>query len=120
MGFVGIGSDKGNSENLEKAWLVELAKIQKDGATDKELQKAKNSYIAGAIATRETNDGKATLIERAITYNGDAKAVNREIDAIQAVTIADIKRVMNQYFKPNSRVVINYSQAPAKAEEVAQ
>lgn len=120
MSFVGIGSDKGTLENLEKAWYAELAKIQKDGVTEKELQKAKNGYISGAISFRETNDGKAILIERAITYNGDAKAVNREIDAIQAVTAADIKRVMNHYFKPSNRVVINYSQAPAKAEEVAQ
>lgn len=120
MGFVGIASEKGTSDALEKAWLAELGKIQNAGATEKELQKAKNSYIAGAISTRETNDGKAILIERAITYDGDAKAVNREIDAIQAVTLADIKRVMNQYFKPNNRVVINYSQAAAKAEEVAQ
>jgi len=120
MGFVGIASEKGSSESLEKAWLSELAKIQKDGVTEKELQKAKNSYIAGAISTRETNDGKAILIEQAITYDGDAKAVNREIDEIQAVTLADIKRVMNQYFRTNNRVVINYSQAPAKAEEVVQ
>jgi zinc protease len=117
MGFVGIGSEKGTSESLEKAWYVELAKIQKDGVTEKELQKVKIAYLANAIAFRETNDGKAILIERAITYNGDAKAVNREIDGIQAVTIADIKRVMNQYFKPNNRVVISYSQ---KAEEVVQ
>jgi zinc protease len=117
MGFVGIASDKGSSESLEKAWYAELAKVQKDGVTEKELQKAKNSYIAGAIRTRETNDGKAVLIERAVTYSGDAKAVNREIDAIQAVTVADIKRVMNQYFKANNRVVINYSQ---KVEEVVQ
>lgn len=120
MGFVGIASEKGSSESLEKAWLAELAKIQSEGVNEKELQKAKNSYIAGAISTRETNDGKAILIERAITYNGDAKAVNSEIEAIQAVTLADIKRVIIQYFKPNNRVVINYSQAPAKAEDLVQ
>ena len=117
MGFVGIASDKGTSEALEKAWYAELAKIQTDGPTEKELQKAKNSLVAGAIRTRETNDGKAILIERSITYAGDAKAVNREIEMVQAVTIADIKRVMNTYFKPNNRVVINYSQ---KVEEVVQ
>lgn len=117
MSFVGIGSDKGTSPNLEKAWYAELAKIQKDGVTEKELQKAKNGFLANAIRMRETNDGKAIMIERAITYNGEAKAVNREIEGIQAVTISDIKRVMNQYFKANNRVVINYSQ---KAEEVVQ
>ena len=120
ISFVGIGSEKGTSENLEKAWLAELIKIQKDGVTEKELQKAKNSYIASAIRSRETNDGKAILIERAIAYDGAANAVNREIDDIQAVTLEDIKRVMNQYFRANNRVVINYNQAAAKAEEVAQ
>ncbi|MEO5859494.1 MAG: pitrilysin family protein [Pyrinomonadaceae bacterium] len=120
MSFVGIGSEKGTSDQLEKALLAELAKIQNDGVTEKELAKVKNGYISGAISTRETNDGKAIQIERAITYSGDPKAVNTEIDSIQAVTIADIKRVMNQYFKPNNRVVITYKQAPAKAEEVVQ
>lgn len=117
MSFVGIGSPTGTSASLEKAWYAELAKVQKDGVTEKELQKAKNTFLANAIRMRETNDGKAIMIERAITYNGEAKAVNREIDGIQAVTVADIKRVMNQYFKTNNRVVINYSQ---KVEEVVQ
>lgn len=117
MGFVGIASDKGSSESLEKAWYAELVKVQTEGVTEKELQKAKNSFLANAIRMRETNDGKAILIERAITYNGDAKAVNREIDAIQTVTVADIKRVMNLYFGLSNRVVINYSQ---KVEEVVQ
>src|SRR5690606_9211291 len=117
MGFVGIASPTGSSESLEKDWYAELSKIQKDGVTEKELQKVKNNYIAGAVRSRETNDGKAILIERAVAYQGDPKAVNREIDDIQRVTVADIKRVMEQYFKPNNRVVINYSQ---KAEEVEQ
>lgn len=118
VSFVGIGSDKGTSENLEKAWLVELKKIQDGGVTAKELEKAKNRAIAGAIGSRQTNDGKAILIERAITYQGSAKAVNNEVAQLQAVTAADIQRVMKQYFKDNNRVVIYYNQA--KVTEAAQ
>lgn len=113
MSFIGIGSDKGTSENLEKAWLAELKKIQDGGVTAKELDKAKNRLLAAAIRSRETNDGKAILIERAITYLGDAKAVNREVEQLQAVTAADVQRVMKQYFKDNNRVVIYYNQAKA-------
>lgn len=113
ISFVGIGSEKGTSESLQSAWLAELKKIQDGGVTAKELEKAKNGLIAGAIRSRETNDGRATLIERAITYQGDAKAVNRDVQALQAVTSADIQRVMKQYFKDNNRVVITYNQAKA-------
>ncbi len=113
MSFVGIGSDKGTSENLEKAWLAELKKIQDAGITAKELEKAKNRLIAGAIRSRETNDGKAILIERAIAYQGDANAVNNEVKQLQTVTAADVQRVMKQYFKDNNRVVIYYNQAKA-------
>ena len=113
ISFVGIASEKGTSEGLQKAWLAELKKIQDGGVTAKELEKAKNGLIAGAIRSRETNDGRASLIERAIAYQGDAKAVNRDVQALQAVTPADIQRVMRQYFKDNNRVVITYNQAKA-------
>lgn len=111
MSFVGIGSEKGTSENLEKAWLAELKKIQEGGVTAKELEKAKNGLIADAIRGRETNDGKAILIERAVAYQGDPKAVNSVVSRLQAVTANDVKRVMDQYFKNNNRVVIYYNQA---------
>lgn len=113
MGFVGIGSEKGTSENIEKAWLAELKKVQDGGVTAKELEKAKNRLLAEAIRSRETNDGKAILIERAITYFGGAKAVNSEVNRLQAVTAADVRRVMRQYFKDDNRVVIYYNQAKA-------
>lgn len=111
MGFVGIGSDKGTSEILEKGWLAELKKIQDNGVTAKELEKAKNRAVAEAIRMRETNDGKANAIERAVAYLGDAKGINQVVPKLQAVTAADVQRVMRQYFKDNNRVVIYYNQA---------
>jgi zinc protease len=113
MSLIGIGSEKGTSENLEKALLAELKKAQDGGVTAKELEKAKNQLIARAIRARETNDGRAIAIERAVAYLGDPKAVNREVAALQAVTAADVQRVLKQYFKDNNRVVIYYNQAKA-------
>lgn len=111
LSLIGIGSEKGTSENLERAMLAELKKIQENGVTAKELEKAKNQLIARAIRSLETNDGKAIAIERSVAYLGDPKAVNNEVAKLQAVTAADIKRVMNTYFKDNNRVVIYYNQA---------
>lgn len=117
MSLLAIGSDKGTSQNLEAALLAELKKIQEGGVTAKELEKAKNQLVAGAIRARETNDGKAVAIERAVAYLGDPVAVNREVSDIQAVTSADVQRVMKQYFKNNNRVVIYYNQAKASEGE---
>ncbi|PYS98950.1 MAG: hypothetical protein DMF63_12810 [Acidobacteria bacterium] len=62
------------------------------------------------IRERETNDGKAVAIEQAVAYQNDPKAVNKDVAALEAVTAADIQRVMKQYFKDNNRVVIYYNQ----------
>lgn len=113
LSLIGIGSDKGTSENLEKAMLAELKKIQENGVTAKELEKAKNQLIARAVRSLETNDGKAIAIERSVAYLGDPKAVNNEVAKLQAVAVADIQRVMKTYFKDNNRVVIYYNQADA-------
>lgn len=113
LSLIGIGSEKGTSENLEKAMLGEVKKIQENGVTVKELEKAKNQLIARAVRSLETNDGKAIAIERSVAYLGDPKAVNNEVAKLQAVTVADIQRVMKTYFKDNNRVVIYYNQADA-------
>lgn len=117
LSFIAIGAEKGTSTNLEAALLAELKKVQENGVTPKELEKAKNQLISRAIRARETNDGKAIAIERAVAYQGDPKAVNNEVERLQAVTVADIQRVMKQYFKDNNRVVIHYNQEK-KAEAV--
>ncbi|MFN2501327.1 MAG: M16 family metallopeptidase [Pyrinomonadaceae bacterium] len=117
MAFVAIASQDGTSEILEKSLLVELKKIQDTGVTAKELEKAKNQLISQSVRARETNDGKAIAIERSVAYLGDPAAVNNEVRMLQAVTAADVQRVMRQYFKDNNRVVIYYNQAKAAEGE---
>jgi zinc protease len=108
--FIGIASEGGTLEAMEKGWLAELKKMQDAPVSASELEKAKNQLIARAIRQRENNDGRAIIIERAVAYQGDPKAVNSEVAKLQAVTAADVQRVMKQYFKDNNRVVINYTQ----------
>ena len=72
------------------------------------LEKAKNQLITRTLQEREQNDGKAIAIERAIAYQGDPNAVNTDIQKLQAVTAADVQRVMKKYFTEKNRVVIYY------------
>ena len=111
--FLAIASEGKTADALEKSLLAELKLIQDKPVTAKELAKAKNLLITEMLQEREQNDGKATAIERAIAYEGDANAVNSDIQKLQAVTAADVQRVMKKYFTDKNRVVIYYQQGEA-------
>jgi zinc protease len=106
--FYAIGSEGKTAEELEKSLLAELQKIQTAPVSAKELEKAKNQLITRKLQELETNDGKAIAVERAVAYDGDPKAVNSDIQKLQAVTAADVQRVMKKYFTDKNRVVIYY------------
>lgn len=108
--LLAIASEGKTAETLEKSLLDELKLIQTKPVTVKELAKAKNLLVTQTLQEREQNDGKATAIERAITYQGDAQTVNSDIRKLQAVTAADVQRVMRKYFTDKNRVVIYYQQ----------
>ncbi len=112
--LLAIGSEGKNAAELEKSLLAELKKIQEKPVTAQELAKAKNQLITQKVQSLETNDGKAIAVERAVAYDGDPTAVNSDIQKLQAVTAADVQRVMKKYFTDVNRVVIYYQQGETK------
>ncbi len=101
----------------ERALLAELKKMQDAPVTKAELDKAVNQLVANALRERETNSGKAFAIGNAAVLVGDLKRVNTDIERLQAVTAADVQRVMKKYFTDTNRVVITYQSEPQKPEE---
>jgi zinc protease len=94
--------------DAERALLAELKKMQDEPVTKAELDKAVNQLVANQLRERETNSGKAFAVGNAAVLRGDARRVNRDIERLQAVTAADIQRVMKKYFTDANRVVITY------------
>ena len=113
--LLAIASEGHTAAELEKSLLAELKKIQDSPVSAQELEKAKNQLITQTLQSREDNDGRAIAIERAVAYDGDPNAVNTDIQKLQAVTAADIQRVMKKYFTDTNRVVIYYEQAKGDA-----
>jgi zinc protease len=103
-----LASDK-KPADAERALLAELKKMQDAPVTKAELDKAINQLVAGQLRERETNNGKAFAIGQAATIIGDASRVNTGVEHLQAVTAADIQRVMKKYFTDTNRVVITYT-----------
>lgn len=112
-----LASDK-KVEDAERALLAEIKKMQNEPVTKAELEKAINQLVANQLRERETNSGKAFAIGNAVVLMGDARRVNTDIERLQAVSAADIQRVMKKYFTDANRVVITYqaeAQKPAGA-----
>ena len=112
--FMAIASEGKTTDQLEKALLAELKAIQDAPVSAKELEKAKNQLITETVRARQNNDGKAIAIERAIAYQHDPNAVNFDIQKLQAVTAADVQRVMKKYFTDTNRSVVYYTQGEEK------
>ncbi len=108
LNFTAVMASGKTPEAGEKSLLAELKKIQNAPVSAKELEKAKNSIVADALRGLETNRGKAFAIGNGVIYANNPSYVNTEIKELQAVTAADVQRVMKQYFADNNRVVIYY------------
>ena len=102
-----LASEK-KPEEAERALLAELKKMQDTLVSASELDKAKLQLVTNELRERETSNGKAFALARAAVLLGDAARVNTDIEKLQAVTAADIQRVMKKYFTDSNRVVITY------------
>lgn len=102
-----LASDK-KPQEAERSLLAEIKRLQGEPVTNAELEKAKNQLLTNLIRERETNSGKAEALGRAAVLLGDANRVNSDLAKLQAVTAADVQRVMTKHFNDTNRVVITY------------
>jgi predicted Zn-dependent peptidase len=101
-------------EELEAAWYEELAKLQKEPITDRELQKVKNQNAANAYRRLQSNF--FLLVQIGLFENfGDWRHINEDPKRIAAVTAEDVMRVANKYFDKKNRTVGIYNRLAGSA-----
>ncbi|MEI6504782.1 MAG: pitrilysin family protein [Planctomycetota bacterium] len=94
-------------EQLEKAWLEELAKLQSEDLSDRELRKIKNRVAAQNYRKLESN--MSLFVQLAFSEAVlDWREINEGPAKYEAVTAADIRRVVNRYFKETNRSVASF------------
>jgi zinc protease len=112
----GIAAGGKKVEDVEGALLAELKRMQDAPVAAAEIEKARTQLVTIQVRQFETSDGKGQALGYAAVVLGDPRRVNTDIERLQAVTAADVQRVMRKYFSDNNRVVIHYlpeQQAPA-------
>ncbi|PKP49532.1 MAG: peptidase M16 [Bacteroidetes bacterium HGW-Bacteroidetes-12] len=94
--------------DLEAAIDAEVEKVQKELISEDEFLKMKNQIESNMISQNAKIEGIAENLANYFVYYGDANLVNTEIDRYMKVTREDLKRVANEYFRKDNRVVLHY------------
>ena len=108
FGFrITLASEK-KPQDAEASLLAIIKRLQDQPASAAELSKAKNVLVTSKLREYETNAGKAIALGNAAVLLGDPNRANTDIDRLNAVTAADVQRVMRKYFTDTNRVIITY------------
>jgi zinc protease len=79
----------------------EIARLVRDGVTEKELQAAKNSFLAGFLDGMASVGNKADQLNQYAYFLGEPNSVQFDADRYSKATAADLLRVARaQFAKP--------------------
>ena len=93
-------------QTIEHAMLREVARLQKEPVSARDLQRAKNSMIAGHIFARDSIHSMAAEIGLLSANGLDwLDIVEGYPDKIQAVTAQDVQRVATRYLQPERLMI---------------
>lgn len=97
-----------SAEAGESAVRREVALLRDRPVTAAELDEAKAELLTSALRERETVDGRANALAKAVVVDGDAEAVNRRLAQIAAITAADVQRVARRWLRDEQSAAIRY------------
>ena len=91
--------------DMEEVVFAEVDDIIENGITADELAAVKQRTRANFIRGLQGNGGMASQLAWYQTYTGDWRNLFSEVDAIEAVTLDDVKRVAARVFVETNRTV---------------
>src|SRR5262249_51677613 len=81
---------------LAKVVDEEIAKLLKDGVTDRELQAAKNSFLAGFLDEMASDLGKSDQLNQYAYFIGEPNSPQFDANRYAKATAADLSRVARE------------------------
>lgn len=114
----GEAKDTLTPEQVEEALYNELEKLKNEEVPAEELQKVKNNFAASEFRKLSSN---MSILMQLIFYDGlgNWREINEAGAKIQAVTAADVKRVVGEYFTKENRAVAVYTRKKSEADKKA-
>jgi len=106
-----------DAKKLEKAMDAEVKDVKNNLISDREMEKLKNQFESKIVRQNKSISRRAQNLARNYTYFEDTDLINHRLDKYLNVTKEDIKRVANEYFSKDNRVVLYYLPKSQKENE---
>ncbi|MBD2110924.1 MULTISPECIES: M16 family metallopeptidase [Cyanophyceae] len=100
-------------EEIGTLFAQEIDRIKQEPVSPEELDRVKTQARAGLLQSLASNGGMASLLAEYQAKTGDWRNIFNNLKAIEAVSAADIQRVAQTLFRPESRTVGKLVQAPS-------
>ncbi len=118
--FYAVPTPGHTPEEMGKAIREEINRVKNQDISDEELKMIKTRVKADLLRSLDNNMGLAQQFATAQAIFGDWREFFHEVDRINQVTKADIRRVANETFVDSNRVVGILDTAPAAGKERVQ
>jgi zinc protease len=95
-------------KEIEDAVSEAFARFEKDGITEKDVERVKASTEKNFYSGIESVFGKAIQLAFYNTYLNDPGYIEKDIENIKAVTLNDVKMVYDKYIKGKPHIVTSF------------
>jgi len=103
--FYAVPTPGHSAADVIESMRAEIERIKSEDVSDDELKSVKTRVKGGLLRQLDSNEGLAEQLASYQTLYGDWRELFREVDRIDKVTAADVRRVANETFLPTNRTV---------------
>src|SRR4051794_39458640 len=108
------------AEQIVSQVQEEIAKLQNQPIEAKELERIKTQLRASRLRELQTSLTRAKALAQYAIADGKPELINTELDAMLAVTPAQVQAAAKKYLVPEKRAVLVIQPAPAAGAQGAQ
>ncbi|HTS26480.1 MAG TPA: pitrilysin family protein [Bryobacteraceae bacterium] len=108
-----LHNPKFTSKQIVDQVQEEIAKLQETPVDAKELERVKTTMRASVIKDMQGSLSRAKTIAQYAIADGNPELINTELDAMLAVTPAQIQAAAKKYLTPDKRAVLEIVPAPS-------
>jgi predicted Zn-dependent peptidase len=94
---------------------AELRALQEDGIQEDELRRAKDKLISRTVLDGDSAFSRMQDLAYTWVAEGAVRSIQDEMDRIEAVTLADVRRVLDRYPATAAQVITAYGPLEAAA-----
>jgi zinc protease len=106
-----------SADRAEALLQREIERLRSQPVTDAELAKAKRALEVGLIVGQGSSNALASRIANEWMSFGRVRPLDERLDAIRAVTAADVQRVAKTWLAPDGRSVVQLLPPVAEAKK---